>query len=103
MGDIVDRKCIKIPYQPIFPYLLRGDKRSRVVEADSVPSPTLRTGWQCAMVEAVASPGVEIFGIHELVLNANNKSGYKDVYPVSRNTRSARGRPRCGTLRGSLT
>jgi hypothetical protein len=22
MGDIVDRKCIKIPYQPIFPYLL---------------------------------------------------------------------------------
>ena len=39
------------------------------------------------MVEAVASPGVEIFGIHELVLNANNKSGYKDVYPVSRKKR----------------
>ena len=40
----------------------------------------------------------EIFGIHELVLNANNKSGYKDVYTVSRNTRSARGR-QGGTLR----
>ena len=37
--------------------------------------------------QAVASPGVEIFGIHELVLNANNKSGYKDVYPVSRKKR----------------
>ena len=43
MGDIVDRKCIKILYQPIFPYLLRGDKRSRVVEADSVPSLSTET------------------------------------------------------------
>jgi hypothetical protein len=37
--------------------------------------------------EAVA-PGkrrcVEIFGVHELVLKPNTKSGYKDVYPVKR-------------------
>ena len=39
------------------------------------------------MVEAVASPGVEIFGIHELVLNASSKSGYKDVYPLQRKKR----------------
>jgi len=37
--------------------------------------------------EAVASPGVEIFGVHELVLNPKSKSGYKDVYPVQRKKR----------------
>ena len=37
--------------------------------------------------EAVRSPGVEIFGIHELVLNTSNKSGYKDVYPLQRKKR----------------
>ena len=37
--------------------------------------------------KAVASPGVEIFGVHELVLNLENKSGYKDVYGVPRKKR----------------
>jgi hypothetical protein len=37
--------------------------------------------------KAVASPGVETFGVHELVLNLENKSGYKDVYGVPRKKR----------------
>ena len=37
--------------------------------------------------EAVGSSGIEKFGIHELMLNAKNKSGYKDVYPVQRKKR----------------
>ena len=40
-----------------------------------------------AIGEAVESPGIEKFGNLELVLNAKNKSGYKDVYPVPRKKR----------------
>ena len=40
-----------------------------------------------AIEEAVRSSGIEIFGNLELILNASNKSGYKDVYPLQRKKR----------------
>ena len=66
---------------------LRSSERNSYVE-DCINSTTRQVEMEDPPIEkAVASPGVEIFGVHELVLNLKSKSGYKDVYPVQRKKR----------------